>query len=62
MDFPLDAVPDADLAAFIDQMPLYFHRQGLPTVGMTDEDSAVLMQEFLDGADPSELRRRYGEE
>jgi hypothetical protein len=60
-DFPLGVVPDADLAALIDIPSGFFHERGLHADGITDAESAAVLQEFLEGADPTERRRRRHE-
>lgn len=59
--FPLGVLPSADLAAFMDFAQQVIEAVGLPTEGLTDADAAAVLQEFLDGADPSDLRQRWGE-
>jgi hypothetical protein len=56
--FPLDTVPDAQLAALLDFPSEWANHMGLPVDGLTDEDAATVFQDFLDGADPAELRSR----
>lgn len=57
--FPLDTVPDAQLAAVLDFPREWADNVGLPVVGLTDEDAAAVFQEFLHGADSAELRDRW---
>ncbi|TDD55429.1 hypothetical protein E1263_26115 [Kribbella antibiotica] len=57
--FPLGVLPDADLAAFIEGAPRLFSETGLPVDGLTDEAVAAVREEFLSGADPVDLRRRW---
>jgi hypothetical protein len=57
--FPLDRVPDAQFAALLDFPEQWANAMGLPTAGLTDADAVTTFQEFLDGADPAELRRRW---
>lgn len=58
--FPLARVPDEEVAALLDYPVRLAEAVGLPTAGLTDDDTAEVMQEYLDGADPTELRRRWG--
>jgi hypothetical protein len=60
-DFPLDVVPETDLTEFFDFVPRFFHESGLPLDGLTDAESAVVLQEFHEGVAPRELRRRRDE-
>jgi len=57
--FPLDTVPDAQLAALLDFPLEWAHHMGLPVVGLTHDDAMGTLQEFLEGADPAELRSRW---
>lgn len=57
--FPLDTVPDAQLAALLDFPEEWARLAGLPVAGLTDEDVATVFQGFLDGADAAELRGRW---
>lgn len=57
--FPLDRVPDAQFAALLDFPEQWANAMGLPTVGLTDADAVATFQDFLDGAHPAELRRRW---
>lgn len=59
--FPLGPLPPGALAALL-RYPEEFHKHlGLPASGLKDEDISQVMQKFLDGASPSDLRHEYGD-
>lgn len=59
--FPLGIVPD-DLVASLRRYPqAVFEGVGLPTLGLTDDDAAAVLEQFLAGSDPAELRQAWGQ-
>lgn len=57
--FPLDPVPNEYLVGLVEAIPDLFGQIGLPVEGLTDADAAAVLDEFLGGADPADLRRRW---
>jgi hypothetical protein len=61
-DFPTGSVPADEFEAFLAYPPQLFEAVGLPVhEGVSDEEFAVYVQEYEDGASPADLRRRAGE-
>jgi hypothetical protein len=59
-DFPISALPAGALANFLDEVDQTMETLGLPTEGLTGQDLAGIRDEYLNGADPAALRRRFG--
>lgn len=57
--FPLGEVPPGALAALLRYPDQFWENLGLPTVGLTDDDAQQVMHQFLDGANPTALRKEW---
>lgn len=57
--FPLGVVSDELVASLLEYPHEVFSNVGLPTVGLTNEDGAEVFQQFLAGANPTELRQLW---
>lgn len=57
--FPLGELPPGALAALRRYPEQLWENLGLPTVGLTDDDAQAVMQQFLDGASPTALRKKW---
>ncbi len=57
--FPLGLLPDTALAATLAFPRQVFEAIGLPTVGLSQSDAERAYQDFIEGADPAELTRRW---
>ena len=57
--FPLDIMPDYEFDRLLDYPRVLAEAIALPTIGLTEHERAKVMQEFLGGANPQELRRRW---
>ena len=57
--FPLDVMPDYDFDRLLDYPRLLAEAIALPTIGLTKQERAEVVQQFLDGTDPQELRTRW---
>ncbi|MFE0134649.1 hypothetical protein ACFWY6_24255 [Streptomyces sp. NPDC059037] len=59
-DFPLGALPPGTLADFLVAAEQTREAVGLPTEGLTDDDLAGVLDQYWNGVDPAQLRRRFG--
>jgi hypothetical protein len=58
-DLPAGSVPADDFEAFLAYPPQLFEAVGLPVhEGISDEEFAVFLQDYEDGASPADLRRQ----
>jgi hypothetical protein len=57
--FPLDRVPDAAFAQLMYWPREVFDAFGLPVYGLNDDDVSAIRQEFLDGGNPEDIRKRW---
>lgn len=59
--FPLGLAPHGTMGALARYPQQLFAAVGLPTIGLTDEDAVEVFRKFREGADPTELRRRWNQ-
>ena len=57
--FPLETVSDGAVRSLIDYPEGLFSAIGLPVAGLTDADTRRVMDDFLAGADPAQLRNQW---
>ncbi len=57
--FPLDLLPDWNLARFLEFPPQVFEAMGLPVIGLTEKDTHEVARDFLAGGKPEDLRHKW---
>ena len=57
--FPLQLLPDLNLALFLEFPPQVFEAIGLPVIGLTEKDTGEVARDFLAGANPKDLRQKW---